>query len=134
MAKTININGVDFTSYFTTSGFVCAYTKIDGGNGGTMKNGDTIQDIVAVKARGQATCMPLTEEQQKSCYQQFIAVSLSCSSTLTRVLEQIGLLKHIWRQTRRFIVVLELPETHTGLVLLSPFLRCKDEQNHNFVR
>lgn len=65
MAKTININGVDFTSYFTTSGFVCAYTKIDGGNGGTMKNGDTIQDIVAVKARGQATCMPLTEEQQK---------------------------------------------------------------------
>ena len=66
MAKTININGVDFTSYFTTSGFVCAYTKIDGGNGGTMKNGDTIQDIVAVKARGQATCMPLTEEQQKN--------------------------------------------------------------------
>lgn len=66
MAKTININGVDFTSYFTTSGFVCAYTKIDGGNGGTMKNGDTIQDIVAVKARGQATCMPLTEEQQKT--------------------------------------------------------------------
>ena len=65
MAKTININGVDFTSYFTTSGFVCAYTKIDGGNGGTMKNGDTIQDIVAVKARGQATCMPLTEERQK---------------------------------------------------------------------
>src|SRR5574344_526687 len=66
MAKTININGVDFTSYFTPSGFVCAYTKIDGGNGGTMKNGDTIQDIVAVKARGQATCMPLTEEQQKT--------------------------------------------------------------------
>ena len=66
MAKTISINGVDFTSYFTHSGFVCAYTKIDGGNGGAMKNGDTIQDIVAVKARGQATCMPLTEEQQKT--------------------------------------------------------------------
>lgn len=62
--KTILINGVNFTSYFTPSGFVCAYTKIDGGNGGTMKNGDTIQDIVAVKARGQATCMPLNELQQ----------------------------------------------------------------------
>ena len=66
MAKTININGADFTSYFPPPGVVCAYTKIDGGNGGTMKNGDTIQDIVAVKARGQATCMPLTEEQQKT--------------------------------------------------------------------
>lgn len=62
--KTILINGVNFTSYFTPSGFVCAYTKIDGGNGGTMKNGDTIQDIIAVKARGQATCMPLNELQQ----------------------------------------------------------------------
>ena len=52
MAKTITINGVDFTPYFTPTGFSCSYEKIDGGNGGTMKNGDALEDIVAVKARG----------------------------------------------------------------------------------
>lgn len=66
MAKTIKINGVDFTSYFTPEGFQCSYIKIDGGNGGTMKNGDTVQDIVAIKASGKATCMPLTETQQSA--------------------------------------------------------------------
>ena len=50
MAKTITINGVDFTPYFTPTGFSCSYEKIDGGNGGTMKNGDALEDIVAVKA------------------------------------------------------------------------------------
>lgn len=66
MTKSIFINGINFTSYFTPVGFVCSYEKIDGGNGGTMKNGDMVQDIIAVKARGQATCMPLTEQQQST--------------------------------------------------------------------
>lgn len=66
MAKNILINGVDFTEYFTPIGFRCSYTKIEGGNGGTMKNGDTLQDIIAVKASGQAACMPLTETQQST--------------------------------------------------------------------
>lgn len=66
MAKTITINGVDFTSYFTPTGFSCSYEKIDGGNGGTMKNGDALEDIVAVKARGTAVCMPLTDDQQSA--------------------------------------------------------------------
>ena len=64
MAKSIIINGADFTSYFTPVGFVCSYEKIEGQNSGVMKNGDRVQDIIAVKARGQATCMPLTENQQ----------------------------------------------------------------------
>lgn len=64
MSKNIVINGVDFTSYFTPVGFVCSYEKIEGQNSGVMKNGDRVQDIIAVKARGEATCMPLTEKQQ----------------------------------------------------------------------
>lgn len=62
--KTIKINGVDFTNYFTPSGFVCSYEKIEGQNSGVMKNGDMLQDILAIKARGQAKCMPLNEDQQ----------------------------------------------------------------------
>lgn len=62
--KTIMINGVDFTSYFTPSGFVCSYEMIEGQNSGVMKNGDMVKDILAVKARGQAKCMPLHESQQ----------------------------------------------------------------------
>lgn len=64
MAKTILINGVDFTSYFTPAGFLCSYEKIEGQNSGVMKNGDMLQDILSVKARGQATCIPLTDAQQ----------------------------------------------------------------------
>ena len=64
MAKTIIINGVDFTEYFTSAGFVCSYEKIEGQNSGVMKNGDMLQDILAIKARGKAACMPLTDAQQ----------------------------------------------------------------------
>ena len=64
MAKKIIINGVDFTKYFTSAGFVCSYEKIEGQNSGVMKNGDMLQDILAIKARGQAACMPLTDAQQ----------------------------------------------------------------------
>ena len=49
MAKNILINGVDFTDYFTPVGFRCS-----------------LQDIIAVKASGQAACMPLTETQQSA--------------------------------------------------------------------
>lgn len=62
--KTILINGVNFTSYFMPSGFVCSYDKIEGQNSGVMKNGDRVQDIIAIKAKGQAKCMPLNELQQ----------------------------------------------------------------------
>lgn len=64
MAKKIIINGVDFTDYFMPSGFACSYEKIEGQNSGVMKNGNRLQDIIAVKASGQAKCMPLTDEQQ----------------------------------------------------------------------
>ena len=62
--KTIMINGVNFTSYFSPAGFVCSYDKIEGQNSGVMKNGDRVQDIIAIKAKGQAKCMPLNELQQ----------------------------------------------------------------------
>lgn len=62
--KTILINGVNFTSYFAPAGFVCSYDKIEGQNSGVMKNGDRVQDIIAIKAKGQAKCMPLNELQQ----------------------------------------------------------------------
>lgn len=66
MSKTIKIGGTDFTSYFMPSGFVCSYEIIEGQNSGVMKDGSTVKDILAVKARGQAKCMPLSDEQQET--------------------------------------------------------------------
>ena len=63
MAKTVKMNGVDVTSYFTPRGMKVAYAKVLGSNGGTMLNGDLIEDVLAWKAKVTLDCMPLTEAQ-----------------------------------------------------------------------
>lgn len=66
MAKTIKINNVDFTSYFTPVGADVSYKKILGNNGGVMLSGYTEEDILAWKAVVKLTAMPLTETQQST--------------------------------------------------------------------
>ena len=63
MGKSITINGIDFTSYFTPWGYTCAYRKIQGGNQATMMDGTFLDDVRAYKITISAVCMPLTEEQ-----------------------------------------------------------------------
>lgn len=64
MAKTIKMNGVDVTSYFTPRGMKVTYNKVQGSNGGVFLSGDREEDILAWKATVTLECMPLTEAQQ----------------------------------------------------------------------
>ena len=50
MKKEISINGVDCSSMFSKYGYSIAYTKKHGANGGTMLDGSTTEDVIAVKA------------------------------------------------------------------------------------
>lgn len=48
--KTIRINGVDYSSYFTRYTYAVSYKKVKGNAGGTMLDGTTTDDTIAVKA------------------------------------------------------------------------------------
>ena len=72
-AKTIKLNNVDRTSYFTPTGMKVNYTKVEGDNGGTFLSGDRTDDILAWKAVVTLTCMPLTEAQQNDLLQKITA-------------------------------------------------------------
>ena len=50
MRKTIKINNVDFTAYFTPVGYKVAHKKIKGPNEGYMLDGSFTEDILAIKA------------------------------------------------------------------------------------
>lgn len=63
MAKTIKMNNVTVTSYFVPRGMKVTYQKVLGENGGTMLNGDLVEDVLAWKAKVSIPCMPLTEAQ-----------------------------------------------------------------------
>lgn len=60
---TIKINGVDFTSYTTKSGYVSAPIKMDGGQGGMMLDGSETEDTIRVKMQITVPIMPLTANQ-----------------------------------------------------------------------
>lgn len=64
MAKTVKMNNSDVTSYFVPKGMKVTYKKILGENGGTMQNGDIVEDVLAWKAVVTLPCLPLTETQQ----------------------------------------------------------------------
>lgn len=64
MAKTVKMNNVDVTSYFTPSGMKVTYKKVLGNNGGTFLSGDREEDVLAWKATVKLTAMPLTPTQQ----------------------------------------------------------------------
>ena len=62
MKKEISINGVDCSSLFMRYGYSTDYKKIHGANGGTMLDGSTTEDVIAVKAIITLSFMPQTEE------------------------------------------------------------------------
>lgn len=62
MEKNISINGVDCASLFTRYGYTVTYKKIHGNAGGTMLDGRTTEDVIAIKAVIKLTFMPFTEE------------------------------------------------------------------------
>lgn len=63
-AKTIKLNDVDVTSYFTPTGMKVRYVKVKGENGGIYLSGDEEEDVLKWKAIVTLTLMPLTEVQQ----------------------------------------------------------------------
>ena len=62
MKKEISINDVDCSSLFMRYGYTTDYKKIHGANGGTMLDGSTTEDVIAVKAVISLSFMPQTEE------------------------------------------------------------------------
>ena len=62
MKKEISINGVDCSSLFMRYGYSVNHKKIHGANGGTMLDGSTTEDVIAVKAVISLSFMPQTEE------------------------------------------------------------------------
>lgn len=60
---TIKINGVDFTSYTTKSGYVSAPIKMDGGQGGMMLDGSETEDVIRRKMAVTMPVMPMTATQ-----------------------------------------------------------------------
>ena len=63
MQKDIHINSKDYTSLTTRYGYSVGYKKIDGGGGGTMLDGSTTVDVLAIKAIITVPLMPLFESQ-----------------------------------------------------------------------
>ena len=63
MQKEIRINNHDYTSLVTRYGYTVNYTKVDGGQGGTMLDGSTTVDVLAIKAVVTVPLMPLFESQ-----------------------------------------------------------------------
>ena len=61
--KTLIIDTVNFTSYFTPTGYEVGYQPIDGGQGAVMLDGTTSVDELAVKTVITLPCYPLTESQ-----------------------------------------------------------------------
>lgn len=63
MKKNISINDVDCSTIFTKYGYSVSYTKIRGAAGGTMLDGSTTEDVIAIKAVVTLSFMPQTEEE-----------------------------------------------------------------------
>lgn len=63
MAKSIKINGVDYTKIFTPTGYIVSYEKRRGPNSGYMMSGSFVDDVRAIKAVVTCFCMPLDEDK-----------------------------------------------------------------------
>lgn len=63
MRKDIEINGIDCKSYFPSYGQNVDYTKIHGPLGGTMLDGSTTEDVIAIKAVIKLSFIPQREEK-----------------------------------------------------------------------
>ena len=74
MQKEIHINYVDYTSYVTRYGYGVSYQKVQGAGGGTMLDGSTTEDVIAVKAIITVPLMPLMEDQLYEILREFRSV------------------------------------------------------------
>lgn len=63
MKKTIKINGVNYTNFFTPTGYTVFYKKIHGKNSGYMLDGSYTDDVLDTKAVITCICMPMNEDQ-----------------------------------------------------------------------
>lgn len=63
MQKNIEINGIDCKSFFPKYGQSLDYKKIHGNAGGTMLDGSTTEDVIAVKAEITLNFIPQAEER-----------------------------------------------------------------------
>lgn len=63
MAKTIKIDGTDYTDFFTRVGYSVTYQSIQGKNGGLMLDGSYTEDELALKAVVALPCKALNEEK-----------------------------------------------------------------------
>lgn len=63
MKKSISINDVECSTLFTRYGYSVSYIKIYGDAGGTMLDGSTTEDVIAIKAVVTYSFMPQTEEE-----------------------------------------------------------------------
>lgn len=63
MKKSISINDVDCSTLITRYGYSVSYIKIRGDAGGTMLDGSTTEDVIAIKAVVTYSFMPQTEEE-----------------------------------------------------------------------
>lgn len=66
MRKDIMINGVDCSKIFTEYGYSVNYKKINGKAGGTMLDGSTTVDVIAIKAVISFAVLPQKEEEMSN--------------------------------------------------------------------
>lgn len=76
--KDFALNGANFTSLFTPTGYTVSYQKRRGSNGGIMLSGEQTEDVLAIKAVVTCYCMPTDEAQ----LQQFLSVIASAYVTV----------------------------------------------------
>lgn len=63
MKKTIKINGIDYTDFFTPTGYSVSYKKIRGAHSGYMLDGSYTDDVLDTKAVITCICMPTNESR-----------------------------------------------------------------------
>lgn len=65
VAKTVQINGTDFTAYFVPQ-FDIRQIRVQGPNGFPVSNGDTIVDLLSTKDEIRCRVQPLTTAQLRA--------------------------------------------------------------------
>lgn len=61
--KRIKINGTDYSSYFTRTGYTVAYESVQGNNAGQMLDGTYTEDELKIRTVITLDCMPLNQAQ-----------------------------------------------------------------------
>lgn len=62
MQKNLVINNIDCATLFPRYGVAVSYKKVHGSAGGTMLDGSTTEDVIAIKAEIELNFIPQSEE------------------------------------------------------------------------